>query len=38
MKYKCKNPYGDGKSAAKILKIIKKTKVNDKLLNKRLTY
>ena len=34
----CRNPYGDGNSAQKILKILKQTNINDKLLIKRLTY
>lgn len=32
------NPYGDGKSSLKILNILKKTKINEKLLIKRITY
>ena len=32
-----KNPYGDGRSAEKILKILQNTKINDKLLIKTLT-
>jgi GDP/UDP-N,N'-diacetylbacillosamine 2-epimerase (hydrolysing) len=33
-----KNPYGDGKSAAKIINTLIKTKIDDKLLFKRITY
>ena len=33
-----KNPYGDGNSAEKILKIILNTKIDDKLMFKKLTY
>ena len=33
-----KNPYGDGKSSKKILDIILKTKIDDKLMFKKLTY
>ena len=33
-----KNPYGDGKSSKKILDIKKKTKIDDKLMFKKLTY
>jgi GDP/UDP-N,N'-diacetylbacillosamine 2-epimerase (hydrolysing) len=32
------NPYGDGNSSKKIIKILKQTKVDDKLLFKSLTY
>ena len=32
-----KNPYGDGRSSEKILKILQNTKINDKLLIKTLT-
>jgi len=35
---KCKNPYGSGKTGGKIAKILKKIKINNKLLVKRLTY
>jgi len=35
---KCKNPYGNGKAGEKITAILKKTKINNKLLVKRLTY
>ena len=34
----CKNPYGDGKSSEKIIKLIKKIKINKKLLDKRMIY
>lgn len=34
----CENPYGDGKSSAKILDILEKTPVDDKLLVKSITY
>ena len=33
-----KNPYGDGNSSSRIIEILKKTKINDKLLFKNLTY
>lgn len=33
-----KNPYGDGKSSKKIIEILKKTKINEKLLKKQLTF
>ena len=32
-----KNPYGDGNSSKKILKILKETKINNKLLTKNIT-
>ena len=35
---KIKNPYGNGKSSSKILDILYKTKIDDKLLIKNLTY
>lgn len=35
---RCKNPYGDGKSSERIAKILSKVKINEKLLQKRLTY
>lgn len=35
---KCVNPYGDGKSSQRILKILMNTKVDDMLLIKKLTY
>lgn len=35
---KCKNPYGDGKSAKRIVDILESTPINDKLLIKRITY
>ena len=34
----CLNPYGDGKSAKRIIEIIKNTRVDDSLLTKLLTY
>ena len=34
----CSNPYGDGYSSERILKILKSTRVDDKLLTKNLTY
>jgi len=35
---KIKNLYGDGKSSEKIINILLKTKINNKLLNKKITY
>jgi len=35
---KCVNPYGDGHSASRILKIISETSVDSRLLTKNLTY
>ena len=35
---KCKNPYGDGKSSARIVKILKNIKIDNKLLDKINTY
>ena len=35
---KCKNPYGDGKSAKRIVDILESMPINDKLLIKRITY
>ena len=32
-----KNPYGDGNSSKKILKILKETKINNELLTKNIT-
>ena len=32
-----KNPYGEGNSSKKILKILKETKINNKLLTKNIT-
>ena len=32
-----RNPYGDGNSSKKILKILKETKINNKLLTKNIT-
>ncbi|MDO8740191.1 MAG: UDP-N-acetylglucosamine 2-epimerase [Candidatus Woesearchaeota archaeon] len=34
----CKNIYGDGKTAKRIVKILSETKIDNKLLQKRLTY
>jgi GDP/UDP-N,N'-diacetylbacillosamine 2-epimerase (hydrolysing) len=34
----CVNPYGDGRSAEKIVNILRDTPINDVLLNKHLTY
>ncbi len=34
----CVNPYGDGRSAERIVKILKEAIINDKLLVKKLTY
>jgi len=34
----CNNPYGDGYSSKKIVDIILKTEINDKLLNKQIAY
>ena len=33
-----KNPYGSGNSSEKILEILKKTKIDENLLQKELTY
>ena len=33
-----KNPYGNGTSSKKIIEVIKKTKIDDKLLKKQLTF
>ena len=35
---KVKNPYGDGKSAKRIIDLLQKTKINEKLLQKNITY
>jgi GDP/UDP-N,N'-diacetylbacillosamine 2-epimerase (hydrolysing) len=35
---KCKSPYGNGKAGEKIVKVLKKVKVDNKLLEKHLTY
>jgi len=35
---KCKNPYGDGKSARRIVDILESIPIDDKLLIKRITY
>jgi len=32
---KCRNPYGDGKAGERIAKILKRTKINNKLLQKK---
>jgi len=34
----CKNPYGDGKAGKRIARILSETKLNMKLLEKRMTY
>jgi GDP/UDP-N,N'-diacetylbacillosamine 2-epimerase (hydrolysing) len=34
----CQNPYGDGKSSERILKILEETSIDDSLLIKQLTY
>lgn len=34
----CKNPYGDGKAGERIAKILSKIEINNKLLQKKLTY
>lgn len=38
LKKNCINPYGDGKSSKKILEIILKSKINNKLIVKDITY
>ncbi|CEG12898.1 UDP-N-acetyl-D-glucosamine 2-epimerase, UDP-hydrolysing [groundwater metagenome] len=35
---KCKNPYGDGKAGERIAKILSKIEINNKLLQKKLSY
>tara|TARA_Y100000389_G_C17468810_1_gene528306 strand:+ start:3381 stop:4535 length:1155 start_codon:yes stop_codon:yes gene_type:complete len=35
---KCRNPYGNGSSSKKIIKILKNIKLNQKLLDKEMTY
>lgn len=35
---RCRNPYGDGKTAARIIKILKKIKLDKKLMVKLITY
>jgi len=35
---RCKNPYGDGKTGPRIARILAKTKIDSKLLQKKLTY
>lgn len=34
----CKNPYGDGKAAGRIIKVLRRIKINKELLLKRITY
>ncbi|NQU98282.1 UDP-N-acetylglucosamine 2-epimerase (hydrolyzing) [Candidatus Woesearchaeota archaeon] len=34
----CKNPYGDGKTAPRIIKVLKSIKIDKKLLQKQITY
>lgn len=36
--FKCTNPYGDGYSGERIARIIAETEINDKLINKQITY
>lgn len=38
MQKECVNPYGDGHSSERILKLLLETKINTKLLTKKLTY
>jgi GDP/UDP-N,N'-diacetylbacillosamine 2-epimerase (hydrolysing) len=35
---KCKNPYGDGNSASKIVEVLQNININDKLVYKNITY
>ena len=35
---KLKNPYGDGKSAIKIIKLLKKIRIDKKIIQKKITY
>jgi len=35
---KCENPYGDGKTAQRIAKLLAEIKINNELLQKRITY
>jgi len=35
---KCKNPYGDGKSSERIVSILERTEIDDKLLRKNMVY
>lgn len=35
---KCKNPYGDGKSSKRIIKILNEMKIDKKILQKKITY
>lgn len=34
----CKNPYGDGKAAARIVKVLKKVEISSSLLQKKIAY
>ena len=34
----CSNPYGDGYTSARIARIISETKIDDRLINKQITY
>jgi GDP/UDP-N,N'-diacetylbacillosamine 2-epimerase (hydrolysing) len=34
----CINPYGDGKSASRIIDILKKINIGNKIIQKRITY
>lgn len=35
---RCKNPYGDGKASERIVKILSKIKIDQKILQKKITY
>ena len=35
---KCKNPYGDGKASERIVKVLSRLKIDEKLLQKHMTY
>ena len=35
---KCVNPYGDGHSSERIVKVLEETEINNKLLDKKITY
>ena len=35
---KCKNPYGDGKASDRIVRVLSRIKINNKLLQKKITY
>ncbi len=35
---RCKNPYGDGKASERIVKILSKIRVDEKLVNKKIAY